>query len=37
VAEVTALVKGEMEGAAELSVPLVAEAGVGENWLETKR
>jgi DNA polymerase-1 len=35
--EVLALVKQEMGGAAELSVPLVAEAGVGDNWLETKR
>jgi DNA polymerase-1 len=34
--ELTALVKAEMEGAAELSVPLVAETGVGDNWLETK-
>jgi DNA polymerase-1 len=34
--EVTALVKGEMEGAAELSVPLLAETGLGDNWLETK-
>ncbi|HZF67209.1 MAG TPA: DNA polymerase I, partial [Gemmatirosa sp.] len=35
--EVLALVKAEMGGAAELSVPLVAEAGAGDNWLETKR
>jgi DNA polymerase-1 len=34
--EVTALVKAEMEGAAELSVPLVVETGIGDNWLETK-
>jgi DNA polymerase-1 len=34
--EVTALVKQEMEHAAELSVPLVVETGVGDNWLETK-
>ena len=34
--EVTALVKSEMEGAAELSVPLVVETGIGDNWLETK-
>ena len=33
---VTALVKGEMEGAARLSVPLVVDTGTGENWLETK-
>ena len=32
----TALVKREMEGAAELSVPLVVDVGSGENWLETK-
>lgn len=30
------LVKYEMEHAAELSVPLVVDLGVGENWLETK-
>ncbi|HVE78413.1 MAG TPA: DNA polymerase I, partial [Gemmatimonadaceae bacterium] len=33
---VTALVKGEMEGAASLSVPLVVDTGSGRNWLETK-
>jgi DNA polymerase-1 len=33
---VTALVKREMENAVELSVPLVVETGVGQNWLETK-
>ncbi|MGV3709392.1 MAG: DNA polymerase I [Gemmatimonas sp.] len=32
----SAMVKREMEGAAELSVPLLVEAGVGDNWLETK-
>jgi DNA polymerase-1 len=31
-----AMVKGEMEHAAELSVPLVVDIGVGDNWLETK-
>ncbi len=31
-----ALVKHEMEHAAELSVPLLVDVGVGENWLETK-
>ena len=35
-AEVVALVKHEMEHAAELSVPLVVDAGLGGNWLETK-
>jgi DNA polymerase-1 len=30
------LVKDEMEGAANLSVPLVVDIGVGINWLETK-
>jgi DNA polymerase I len=33
---VTALVRDEMEGAAELSVPLVVDVGSGRNWLETK-
>ena len=35
-AEVIALVKHEMEHAAELSVPLVVDVGIGDNWLETK-
>ena len=30
------LVRGEMEGAAELSVPLVVDIGVGDNWLDAK-
>ena len=34
--QVQQLVKYEMEHAAELSVPLVVDLGVGENWLETK-
>ncbi len=34
--EVTALVKGEMEGATQLSVPLVVETGAGDNWLDAK-
>jgi DNA polymerase-1 len=34
--EVKALVKHEMEHATELSVPLVVDLGVGENWLATK-
>lgn len=39
VAEVEALtdlVRREMEGAAELSVPLVVDVGVGDNWLASK-
>ncbi|NIR43533.1 MAG: DNA polymerase I [Gemmatimonadetes bacterium] len=34
--EVTALVKKEMEGALELSVPIAVDMGVGHNWYETK-
>jgi DNA polymerase-1 len=34
--DLVALVKREMEGAAELSVPLVVEHAIGENWLEAK-
>ena len=34
--EVSALVKHEMEHAAELSVPLVVDLGTGDNWLSTK-
>ncbi|MGI8402553.1 MAG: DNA polymerase I [Gemmatimonadaceae bacterium] len=34
--QVKKLVKYEMEHAAELSVPLVVDLGVGQNWLETK-
>jgi len=34
--QVQELVKYEMERAAELSVPLVVDLGVGKNWLETK-
>ena len=33
---IKSLVKREMEGAAELSVPLVVDIGTGANWLETK-
>ncbi len=31
------LLKSHMEGAAELSVPLVVDVGIGENWVEAKR
>ncbi|HWJ23171.1 MAG TPA: DNA polymerase I [Gemmatimonadaceae bacterium] len=34
--QVRALVVHEMEHAASLSVPLVVDVGVGDNWLETK-
>jgi len=34
--QVSELVKYEMENAAQLSVPLVVDLGVGKNWLETK-
>jgi DNA polymerase-1 len=34
--EVKELVKYEMENAAQLSVPLLVDLGVGKNWLETK-
>ena len=33
---VQAIVRREMEGAAQLSVPLVVDIGVGENWLAAK-
>jgi DNA polymerase-1 len=33
---VSALVKDEMEHAAELSVPLLVDFGTGQNWLDTK-
>jgi len=34
---VTALVKTHMEGAASLRVPLLADVGVGDNWMDAKR
>ena len=34
--QVQELVKYEMEHAAQLSVPLVVDLGVGNNWLDTK-
>jgi len=36
VADVTAVIRSEMERAAELTVPLVVEIGVGDNWLAAK-
>ena len=33
---VSALVKREMESAVDLDIPLIAECGVGDNWLEAK-
>ncbi|MDQ3458199.1 MAG: DNA polymerase I [Deinococcota bacterium] len=35
-AEVAALTKETMQGVYELSVPIVAEVGIGDNWLEAK-
>ena len=32
--ELKALVKGRMEGAMRLEVPLVVDMGMGKNWLE---
>ncbi|MBQ9534310.1 MAG: DNA polymerase I [Clostridia bacterium] len=34
---VCALLRREMEGAAQLSVPLTADAGYGENWYDAKK
>ncbi len=36
-AKVAEIVKREMEGAIELSVPLVAQVGCGSNWLSAKK
>jgi DNA polymerase-1 len=33
----TDIVRAEMEGAAQLAVPLLVDVGVGRNWLETKQ
>jgi DNA polymerase I-like protein with 3'-5' exonuclease and polymerase domains len=33
---VGAAAKAEMEGAAELAVPLVAEVGIGATWFDSK-
>jgi DNA polymerase-1 len=34
--EIKKVVKQQMEHAAELSVPLMVDIGVGKNWVETK-
>lgn len=35
--QVVAIVRREMEQAAELSIPLVVDVGIGPNWLDAKR
>jgi DNA polymerase-1 len=34
--ETATLLKNALEGAVDFSIPLVAEVGVGSNWLEAK-
>jgi len=36
IGEVMALVREQMEGAAQLQVPLVVDIGTGPNWLDAK-